>query len=119
MSFRIAEKQALKSPFLKHRVGAVIMKGNRVLSTGFNSIGYSKHSKRPTRHAEAAAICKLLSKKKMGCLAGAHLYVTRYTFSGTISCSKPCPCCENLIRSVGISTVFYTDFSGQVQRMNL
>lgn len=119
MGFRIAEKQALKSPFLKHRVGAVIMKGSRVLSTGFNSIGYSKLSKRPTRHAEAAAIIKLLQEGRLSDLAGSVLYVTRFTKSGTLSCAKPCSHCEELIRSVGISKVFYTDFNGQVQGVKL
>lgn len=119
MSFRLAEKQAKKSPFLKHRVGAVIMKGSRVLSTGFNSIRYSKVSKQPTSHAEAAAICKLLKDGRLADLCGSDLYVTRFTKSGSVSCARPCSSCEQLIRSVGIRKVFYTDFDGQTKEMKV
>jgi len=119
MSFRIAEKQAMKSTFMKHRVGAVIMKGNRVLSTGFNSIRYSSISKQATSHAEAAAIVRLLKEGRMVDLAGSVLYVTRFTKSGVISCARPCDNCLRLIRSVGIAKVFYTDFDGQTQEMKL
>jgi deoxycytidylate deaminase len=119
MSFRIAEKLALQSPFLKHRVGAVIMKGKRVLSSGFNSLRYSNITGRPTSHAEASAITKLLQERRMGDLVGADLYVTRFTRSGVVSCARPCNHCENLIRSVGIRRVFYTDFDGSTKEIKL
>ena len=119
MSFRIAEKQALKSTFHKHRVGAVIMKGNRVLSTGFNSIRYSKETKLPTQHAEAAAIVKLLKGDRPHDLVGSTLYVTRFTRAGRVSCAKPCSTCSGLIRAVGINTVRYTTFDGTVEEMKL
>ena len=119
MSFRIAEKQALKSPFLKHRVGAVVMKGSRVLSSGFNSLRYSHITGRPTRHAEASAIGKLLQERRISDLAGSDIYVTRFTRAGHVSCARPCPHCESLIRSVGIRRVFYTDFDGSTKEMKL
>jgi deoxycytidylate deaminase len=117
MSFRLAEIQALKSPFLQHRVGAVIMKGKRVLSTGFNSIRYSRITHKATAHAEAAAITKLLSAKRMEDLADSTLYVTRFTRGGVVSCARPCSDCLALIQSVGISKVYYTDFDGTTKRL--
>jgi deoxycytidylate deaminase len=117
MSFRLAEKQALKSPFLQHRVGAVVMKGKRVLSTGYNSIRWSSVTRRPTAHAEASAISKLLAAHRLEDLAGSTLFVTRFTRGGVISCARPCSECESLIRAVGIDKVYYTDFDGTTKEM--
>ena len=117
MSFRIAEKQALKSPFLKHRVGAVIMKGKRVLSTGYNSIRWSGITRKPTAQAESSAISKLLEANRLQDLAGSTLYVTRFTRGGVISCARPCSECEHLIKAVGIAKVYYTDFDGSTKEM--
>jgi len=119
MSFRIAEKQAKKSSFLKHRVGAVIMKGSRVISTGFNSIRYNRFSKRPTAHAEAAAITNLLRQGRMDDLCNSDIYVTRFTKSGNVSCAAPCIHCRELIQAVGIRKIFYTDFDGKVQEVRV
>lgn len=119
MSFRIAEKLALQSPFLKHRVGCVILKGKRVLSTGFNSIRYNRETRLSTLHSEAAAITKMVKAKRLSELVGATMYVTRYTKAGTISCAKPCPTCMELIQAVGIKKVYYTDFDGSTKVIKL
>ena len=106
--FRIASKQAKKSSFMQHRLGAVIVKGNRVLSTGYNAIRYSKELRNSTVHAEEAAILKLLKAKRFEDLAGSTLYVTRFTKGGRIGLAKPCVRCRDLINSVGISKVHYS-----------
>lgn len=115
MSFRIATKEALKSTFKKHRLGAVIVKGNRILAVGHNQLRPSSITKTETLHAEAAAILKLLKDNRLHDLAGADLYVTRFTRSGRIGMAMPCPSCQELIRSVGISTVYYTTDTGETQ----
>lgn len=70
MSFRIAEKQAKKSTFEKHKLGATIVKGHRVLSTGYNEIKYSGITRFSTVHAEEAAILKLLKNVSSKTLQG-------------------------------------------------
>ena len=112
MSFRIAFKEALKSEFKQHRVGAVIVKGNRILSTGFNKYGYDSVTRRPTMHAEAAAILKLLKRRKLSDLAGSEIYITRYTRGGRVGLARPCPDCSELIHSCGIHKVHYTTDDG-------
>lgn len=112
MSFRIASKEALKSTFKKHRLGAVIVKGNRILATGYNQLRPSHITRTETLHAEAAAILKLLKEGRLHDLAGSDLYVTRLTKRGVISMSRPCSACSDLIRSVGIARVFYTTDMG-------
>lgn len=112
MSLRMAAKAALKSKFSQHRVGAVITKGGNILATGYNSKQPSSVLKTTTRHAEAAAILFLLKQRRLQDLVGATLYVTRYTKGGKVGMAKPCPSCENLCRSVGISRVHYTTDCG-------
>lgn len=108
MSFRIANKQAKKSPHHQHRLGAVIVKGGRVLSTGYNSIRYTKELKEPSLHAEGAAILKLLKEGRLHDLAGAELFVSRFTKGGSIGMARPCSNCHSLLASVGIKHVHYT-----------
>ena len=108
MSFRVASKEAKKSPHKQHKLGAVVEKGGRILSTGFNELRPSSVTKTPTLHAEASAILKLLKKRRLHDLFGADLYVTRYTRGGSVGLARPCVACMDLIRSVGISHVHYT-----------
>lgn len=112
MSLRIARKQALKSTFKQHRLGAVVVKNGRILSTGYNELRYSKTIGKHTLHAEASAIKKLLERGDFKGLAGSTLYVTRFTPSGATGLAHPCPACMALIKSVGVSTVVYSTMDG-------
>jgi deoxycytidylate deaminase len=105
---KVACKTAIKSTFDRHRLGAVVVRGHRVLSTGSNSLRYSKQIGKSTLHAEEAAIIKLLQDRRQHQLIGADLYVSRVRPNGSIGLAKPCDRCMDLIRSVGISRIFYT-----------
>ena len=119
MSFRMACKEALKSQHKQHRLGAVIVKGHRILSTGFNEIRPSRVLDTETLHAEASAVLKLLKEDRLGDLIGADIFVTRYTRGGAIGLSLPCPHCMELLRSVGIKKVHYTLDDGTTEVMKL
>ena len=119
MSLRIASKVAKKSPHTQHKLGAVIVKGHRILSTGYNEIRYSRFTKSPTLHAEASAILKLLKENRLGDLAGSTIYVSRFTRGGRIGLAAPCSACHSLIRSVGITRVVYTLDGGGVETLEL
>jgi deoxycytidylate deaminase len=116
---RLAEKQAKKSTFMRHRLGAVITKGNRVLSTGYNEIRYSKVLGKPTVHAEEAAVLKLLKRGHQTDLVGSSIYVTRFTKGGNIGCAMPCVRCRSLLRSVGVVRAFYSDDGGDTKELML
>ena len=105
-------------------MGAVVVKGNRVLSTGSNRVGRGCaliKEKRwdNTLHAEAHAILKLLKKKRLHDLAGADLYVTRVNRVGHSMLSAPCPFCLNLAMSVGISKIYYTTNEGTTKCLKI
>lgn len=105
---KVACKTAECSTFNRHRLGAVIVRGHRVMSVGSNSIRYSKEIGKSTLHAEEAAIIKMLKSSRQHQLIGADLYVSRVRPNGSIGLAKPCDRCMDLIQSVGISRVFYT-----------
>jgi len=111
---RLARLSAEKSPFLRYKLGAVIVKGGRELSTGYNEIRYTKELRNSTLHAEEAAIVKLLKARRQNELVGSDLFVTRIRSNGTSGCSRPCARCSSLIRSVGIRRVFFTTEMGEV-----
>lgn len=115
----MAFKQAKKSKYKQHRLGAVIVKGGRILSTGYNKIRPSAVLHTETLHAEASAILKLLKENRIHDLAGSDLYVTRFTAGGAVGLSKPCPACWELARSVGISKIHYTTNEGTTETMKL
>lgn len=86
-------------------MGAVIAKGNKVLSSGFNvrkthptyGTGYYRHL-----HAEGNAIYKAVRKRID--LQGSTIYV--YRNNGRLA--KPCLHCQELIERFGISEIVYS-----------
>ncbi|ASR76603.1 deoxycytidylate deaminase [Streptomyces phage Samisti12] len=93
---------------MKQRHGAVIVKGGRVLSRGWNLLKNDpnnvsdEHIERfCSVHAEAMAIARC--KKAIG----ATIYIARNK-SGNARHSKPCDACHAAIDAAGIARVVYT-----------
>ena len=117
---------AAKSKFSRARVGAVISKNGRILSSGYNQM---RHYKRlpgsvtkpfeDSMHAETAAIVSLLEKKQFDKLIGSTISVVRILKDNTCSMSKPCEFFYNIIRTVGIKRVVYTDSTGSVIKVKV
>lgn len=113
--FRIASRQSDKATGVKHKLGAVIVKGGRVLSTGHNEIRYSRFIRQTTVHAEEAAIIKLLSSHSLHSLSGSDIYISRTTPGGYSGLARPCSRCMDLIKSVGIKRIHYTTDNGETE----
>lgn len=62
-------------------------------------------------HAEVHALSWLIGK----CIdwSDIEVYVYRELKNGTPAISRPCPACENLIRNLGIKTIFYINADGK------
>ena len=118
----LATKQARKSSF-KQRIGAVIVKGGRLISVGFNQVGKTNPNHKTwdsSRHAEEDAILKRLSiRDGLSSLANSTLYVSRVKANGTPGLAKPCVNCERLARAVGIRKVVYTTDTGETETYHL
>jgi len=123
--FNIAREVSLLSDFKKAKIGAVVVEGNRVISTGHNSNKTSTTQYRYNVyrgitddcacihkvHAEIAALAPLLNRKDID-WAHTSIYIYREHKDGTISCAKPCKACMQLIKDLGIKKIFYSDWGG-------
>lgn len=113
-----AIKEAKKSNMKTFRIGAVIFKGNRIISNGHNYKGFCGkihpryRNQRDTVHAEQDAIIKYGNWEK---LKGSSILTIRVGLSGKLSMSRPCEeICIPLIKHVGIKEMFYSIHSGEI-----
>ena len=107
-------KEALLST-CKLKVGAVLFKGKRILSSGHNKNTYSKIYPKyqdylNSVHAEQDAVLGLNWKSIYGC----NLIVLRINKSGKLSESRPCDKCYALLKHIGIKRVYYSVSSGEI-----
>lgn len=116
----LARTMSLKSEE-RHKHGAVLAKGSRILNTGFNRHVFSKFAHRHrgsreknwlrayesfsfvhgTQHAEIDAINHKNTK-------GATVYVVRTNNKGQLMYSRPCGMCMASMRTAKIKTVIYS-----------
>jgi len=97
--------------------GAVVVKGGRVLSTGWNknrnhpAIVSPEHIKTEcSYHAEEVAIREAGEDN----VRGAVIYVARINKNGEDRDSKPCAKCAAIIKQSGIKRVIFTMESGEI-----
>lgn len=114
-----AIKEAKKSNLPIFRIGAVVFKGNRVISFGHNKKGIcTKIHPRyrniyDTVHAEQNAIIKVKNWDK---LKDTSILVIRLCRSNVLSMAYPCEMCLDLIRHVGIKEIYYTNHNSEIIR---
>lgn len=105
----------------KFFVGSAIYKGSRLLGAAENCYKsraqfYSGTCR--TTHAEHRAILRY-SRVRKGALCGCRIFVVRLTKNGSFSMSRPCSTCRRLLKFVGITDVYYTDYNGNVVYENI
>lgn len=107
--FDLARKLAKCSNHPKCKLGAVIVRKNRVISMGVNKLKTHPRSnnKYKTLHAEIAAIISADRKD----LRGADIYVYRENIYG-LAMAKPCESCMLAIQEAGIKNIYYTTYGG-------
>lgn len=105
-----------KSDYHPYKIGAVIFKGNRIFSSGYNSTRFCgkihpkyKHYDNAL-HAEQQAILNCPVDKRKG----SSILVLRSNPSGKMSMAKPCEMCSAFIDYVGIKNVYYSNRKGEI-----
>ena len=121
---QIADAVCIKSKCLKKHYGAIIVKNNELISTGFNGpargeahctkctkVGSDKdvveYSSCPAIHAEQNAIISASRQEMLGSV----LYLSGRDVSGSIDeiglpiAARPCEICLRLIKNAGIEKV--------------
>jgi len=112
--FDLCRTVAYKS-FLLYRHGALLRKGKKILSLGWNCgkthprLKEFNHSSKYL-HAEIHAILGLSFEE----LHGSTMYVVRLTAAGNLANSRPCVSCIEACRQVGISKVVYSMHAGKI-----
>ncbi|MBH1939004.1 hypothetical protein I5Q34_32905 [Streptomyces sp. AV19] len=104
---RLAIKQAERSP-CRFRVAAVLVRGSRVLTHATN---IQRNS--PTtdfRHATFHAEEVLLRRTRRA--HGSVVYVARVGKNGAPMMARPCPRCQKVLVSCGITVAHYTTEDG-------
>jgi deoxycytidylate deaminase len=126
--FNVAREVSRLSDYQKVHIGAVVVEGNRIISTGFNSnktsttqYKYNRYrfdgaEQHPAKtHAEIAALAPLINRRDID-WAHTSIYVYREQKDGKITCARPCKACSKLIKDLGIKNVFYSDWDGNFVR---
>ena len=115
---RKAIRQAEKSQFTRARVGAVIVRGGRILGVGSNRVRYY-HQQRthPHRHIQSlhAEIAAILDVRNPSQLKGSTMFVARIKKDGSLALAKPCAYCQRVINNFGIKRVVFTTDTGEIQ----
>ena len=116
----LARSMARKSQE-RQRVGCIVSKRTRVVSTGFNqakthplieSFPYEPHCR---LHAEMHACLGV----KNSILKGCAVYVIRILKNDDLALSRPCKGCQKYLQSVGIRRVFYSLKDGCIACLEL
>ena len=110
-----AVEMASYSDCPNYKLGAVLMKGNKLISQGYN-IFKKSHTQSKTIyngiHAEFSCLYNVDYEKARN----AALFVARVTNAGVLSMARPCDVCLELLRERGVRVFYYTDYEGNVKR---
>ncbi len=113
-ALKLAIEEAKKSEH-QFRVGAVIFKGKRIISSAYNStrsnqVPYQFKGWLEALHAECHAIIK--AKKN---LKGYSIIVVRLNKKNELTMAKPCNFCQDFIDYVGIKEIYWSNYNGELE----
>ena len=102
----LLRKLAAKSDHEQHKMSCLIVKKNRIISSGYNQLKTSPKSPHrfKSTHAEFHALARLNLEETKGCT----VYVYRMDKNGILSNSKPCESCFLLLQKKKIKRIIYT-----------
>lgn len=110
---RYAMKEAQKSTY-EHQVGAVLAKGRKIISRGYNTFrGHRWSDKYPWPHTCHAETSALLKAPKIPHNSAIH--VARVNRRGEPRLARPCPACMAVLRECGVRKVVYTTHNGYAE----
>lgn len=120
----IAAVVASRSTCLRRQYGAVIVKDNRIVSTGYNGaacgnpnccdVGYCWRAENDIPHGERYEECKAVHAEANAIIKaspeemdGATLYLSGFENGERMDCPNPCMMCGRLIANSGIDRVVW------------
>ncbi len=130
----IAEAVLARSTCLRRKYGAVIVKDDEIISTGYNGapreaknccdLGYCYREHKHIPHGEKQELCRAVHAEANAIISaarrdmiGATLYLAGREANGTpILNTAPCYMCYRLILNAGISTIITRNADGSLSR---
>lgn len=95
-------------------IGAVLGRGSRILSTGYNRVGKS-HPKQPSRISYGGRFCAephaeldCLIRAPYDRIKGSNIFIARRLKGGDLGLAKPCYRCIHQMHLYGVNRVTYT-----------
>ena len=127
----IARVVSRRSTCLRRRYGAVIVKDNVIVSTGYNGSprgavncidsGICKRKELNVPPGERYELCVAVHAEQNAIVNGppermkdATIYVAGFEADGTVADARPCLLCRRMIRNAQISKVVYLNRSGEI-----
>lgn len=121
--FEITRLISYTSEYKRIKIGAIVVKKNKVISVGVNSYKTHPIQKKYNRfrfdvvtkdtahtlHAEIQALVNIPYGTELEDLS---LYIYREHRDGKLAKSRPCPSCMNFIKDIGIKRICYTTDEG-------
>lgn len=108
--FEIAEKASILSTHPKHKMAAVLVKKNKIISIGVNQL--KTHPKAPTPYNTIHCEFHSVINSKLNDFSDCSIYIYRKTPGGRMANSKPCFSCEKMLYSISINKIYYSDDNG-------
>ena len=111
-------KRAFVSQHPHYKMSAIITKGGRVISIGFNRApsGYLKSKLFCDFHGVHAEVDAILNCSDKEDLKGAEMYVVgRRPRTGALILSRPCELCQKYVENCGLKAIYYHDSDGKIK----
>lgn len=111
--FERAKLESFKSDHPEYKIGAVVVRKNKILSFGHNVLRTHPKSLHKYKyiHAEFMAIINIDQKH----FSHGEIYIFRQNSQGVPALSRPCSSCAELIRLSGIKKIYYTGYGEYLQ----
>jgi deoxycytidylate deaminase len=92
----------------KFKLGAVLFKGSKILSTGFNTNKTHPKVMKYFKYGRVHAEFDCLLHADPDDIAGSSIYVLRMNKKGETVIAKPCPMCARMMKEFGVVEAFWS-----------
>lgn len=127
----IAKAVGKRATCLRRVYGAIIVKDNTIISTGYNGaprgaiscadLNYCKREELKVPKGERYELCEAVHAEQNAIISGyaekmkdATIYIVGFNADGTLASGKPCLLCRRMIRNAMIAKVVYLETDGSV-----
>ena len=127
----IARAVGRRSTCLRRRYGAIIVKDNIIISTGYNGaprgedncidLGYCEREARNVPKGQNYELCRAVHAEQNAVIngdpvkmLGATAYVAGGNADGSLASGKPCLLCRRMLKNAQIADVVYLEKDGSI-----